>query len=377
MNFTNKEFERRLDLVIDSMAKDNIDVLITMTPENIYYLTGFDSYGYYQYAAAIVNKDRRVVLVIRNIEETQAKGQSWLKEIVPYKIENDNPVMLTVDILQQMVGAKGRIGIEESSFFLTVDTYEIFKIELENCEFIDQTYLIKEIRLIKSDEELVYVRKAAEFTDLAHEVCLENIKVGQLETQLHGKMIGAMHEAGADWLSTPVLMNCEGMWVHKTPFEKPFEKGKVLCTELNGCYKRYNSTASRAFSIGKPSPKVLEVYSIVKQALEAACEAAKPGVRIYELDVIARKIITDAGYGEAHLHRTSFGVGVGYPVFCFEHMSSQPNDHHTLEPGMVITIEPSIYLDDFAIRLGDNLIITDDGAEVVHKFSRELAIIDC
>jgi len=294
---------------------------------------------------------------------------------MPYSQEHDDPHEMTIKTLREMVGNKGSIGVEKESFFFRVATYEAITKAMPECDIVDETYLIGEIRLIKSEEELAYVRKAGQFSDIGHKALTNNLIVGMLESELHGKIIGAMHEAGADWLTWPILMNCEGMMVHKRPLEKPLTRGLLLNTEITGCYNRYNVNSSRAFSIGKPSAKMTEVHSIVSTAIESAIKAVKPEVRIYDVDLAARKVITDAGYGKQHLHRTSYGLGIGL-VFPAEPLSSQPNDPHVLKPGMVITVEPGIYLDDFALRLGDCLIVTEDGAEIVHKFTRDLIAVD-
>lgn len=376
VNFTKKEYERRFNLIVKEMQKKNLDAFVTMLPQNLYYLAGYDSFGYYQYQCAIISKDNRVVLIIRDIELPQAEAQSCgLHEIIPYSQEHHDPHEITINTLREMAGNKGRIGVEKKSFFFQVATHDIIKDAMPECQLVDETDLISEIRLIKSEEELVYVRKAGEFSDIGHKALRENLRVGMLETELHGRIIGAMHEAGADWLTWPILMNCEGMMVHKRPVEKPLARGLLLNTEITGCYNRYNVNSSRAFSIGKSTAKMTEVHSIVLTAIEAAIKAVKPEVRIYDIDLAARKVITDAGYEKEHLHRTSYGLGIGL-VFPAEPLSSQPNDPHVLKPGMVITVEPGIYLDDFAIRLGDCVIVTEDGAEIVHNVTRDLIFVD-
>jgi Xaa-Pro dipeptidase len=371
--FTRKEFERRLGKITASLDANNLDMLVTMAPENIYYVTGHDSMGYYQYQAAFVARSGRVALLIRNQETAQARGRCWHDEIIEYRLETEDPYQRTVDILRGMVG-HGRIGVEKTNWYFTVRAYETLKEKLPACELVDASNLIGEIRLLKSDEELVYVRKAAALTDYGQRVCLEHVREGVPETHLHAMTLEAMHREGADYLALPVLFNTEGKWVHRTPVEKPLRRGEVLCTEITGCYRRYNTNQSRAASIGPPSAEVLQVYRIVRDALERAIAAVKPGIRIYEIDRLARQYITDKGYGAAHLHRTAFGIGIGYPPNCTEPMSAQPNDSHVLEPGMQITIEPGIYLESFAIRLGDNVLVTDEGHKVLHEFSRDLVV---
>ena len=234
---------------------------------------------------------------------------------------------------------------------------------------------INELRIIKSKEEIEKITMAEHIGDMAFSYVKDLIKPGMTEVEVALLLENYMRSHGVSGLSfdTIAASGRNSSLPHAVPTDKKLEEGDFLTMDFGCIYKGYCSDMTRTVFIGKePSDKQKQVYEIVLKAQLAALDMIKPGVSCYEVDKCARDIIRDAGYGDY------FGHGLGHSVGLFIHEEPRfsPKCKDILESGMVITVEPGIYLPgEFGVRIEDLVVVTEDGYRNLAESPKELICI--
>ncbi len=234
--------------------------------------------------------------------------------------------------------------------------------------------LIPELRIYKSELEVEYVQRAAAFSDIGLQKAIDTVREGVTENDVAAEVYHALFKSGSEYSPIPFLINsgAKSTSLHGTPSDKVIENGDVVTLELGGVCKRYTVNPLRTVVIGKPSDKVKEVYELLYEALTKATEAVEPGVPVGELDRITRRITRKYDYGR--LHRTGYGLEAGYPPAWMGNLSILDGTPHILKPRMVFSLEPTIVLRDegFGVVLGNNILVTEDGYEMLNKLPLDL-----
>ena len=291
----------------------------------------------------------------------QAREECPLYEVVVY---THNPV-------QEMAGAikklsPGNIGIE--SRHLIVDYFRKFTEQLENIEVIPVESMAEPLREIKEEEEIEKIRKAVSNVEQALADVIPRIRPGLTEKEVAWWIEAAIREGGAEAVSfDPIVASGpNGAKAHHEPSDRRLEEGEPIIIDIGSRLDGYCSDMTRTLVLGGPSDKVREVYSIVRKAQLAAIETIREGMTTAEADAVARTIIEKAGYGKHFIH--SLGHGVGLAVH--ESPYLRTTNPATLKEGMVVTVEPGIYLEGWGgVRLEDMIVIRKDGAEVLNHDS--------
>ncbi|MGL4308274.1 MAG: M24 family metallopeptidase, partial [Cetobacterium sp.] len=227
------------------------------------------------------------------------------------------------------------------------------------------------LRMIKKDYEIKIIKESIKIAEEALKSTIPQIKIGISERELCAILEYEMKRRGADKPSFDIIVasNDRSALPHGVASDKIIEEG-FLTIDYGCFYKGYASDITRTFYVGKhPTEKHMEIYNIVKEANERAIEAIKPGMTTKELDKIARDYITEKGYGDKFGH--GLGHGFGLQIHEYPFVSSKATEV-TLEPNMVITIEPGIYIENFGgVRIEDDILITKNGYEVLTGVSKE------
>lgn len=347
----------RIDKFRDKLIEKELDGAISYKPENRRYLSGFTGTAGY----VVITKDRSIFITdFRYVE--QAKEQCKGYEII--KHTDDKTVY---DIINELGISK--LGFEEE--FVTYQQYEDFDKKLNNIKLLPLKGIINKLRIIKSDDEIVEIRKAAEIADMAFEHVCKIMKPGVTEWEVALEIEGFMKKNGATSTSfdSIVASGKRSSLPHGVASKKEIENGDFVTLDFGCVYNGYCSDMTRTVVIGKASEKQKEIYNIVLEAQEAVLEHIKPGMKGHEADKIARDIIKKRGYGDY------FGHGLGHGVGLEVHESPRlsPTSNETLEPNMIVTDEPGIYVPDFGgVRIEDLIVITKDGCERLSKSPKHL-----
>jgi Xaa-Pro dipeptidase len=241
------------------------------------------------------------------------------------------------------------------------------------AKFVKVSEVMLDLRLIKDDEEIKKLEKIADITEKVIEKIINEVTVGMTEKQLSTRIEFLFKELGADGISfLPLVASGANAAIpHHIPSNKKIQKGEFVIFDIGGILEGYRSDITRTICLGEPTDEMKKVYEIVKKAHETACKEVSPGKKCFEIDKAARDVIENMNYGEYFTHRTGHGIGLDFhePPFLLD------NNERPIEPGMVFSIEPGIYLSEkFGARIEDIGVVTVNGFKILTNFTRELII---
>lgn len=362
---------KQVERIQSFLKSNNIDAAFITSPDNVFYFTGFRSNPHERLLGVLIFKDAVPFIICPQMEVPDALATGWTGDIVGHQ-DTENAWDTVVQTIQNKVGVINSLAIEKAH--LTVERQEAILERIPAIQISRIDEAINKLRVIKTEDELVNMRKAAELADFAIEVGCKEIAEGKTELEILNAIENAVKEKGGYQMSfdTMVLSGPKTASPHGNPGDRKIQKGDFILFDLGVVYNGYCSDITRTVSFGEPTEEKREVYETVRRAEEAAVNAVKPGVTAMELDKIARDVITDAGYGEYFTHRLGHGLGISVHEF----PSITGVNEMELETGMVFTIEPGIYHPDITgVRIEDDVVVTENGVEVLTKFPKELIVL--
>lgn len=352
------------------LKTNHLDAVFITVPEHIFYISGFSSNPHERLLGLMVFPNAEPFIICPKMEIADVQSAGWPYEVVGHS-DIDNAWTILAEAIEKRDISFSRIAIEKSH--LTVERLEALQQlfpHIEITRFDDQ---INEMRVIKNEDELILLRKAATLADYAIEIGCQEIAEGKTEMEILTAIENAIKAQGYQMaFDTMVLSGKKTASPHGKPGNRQIQKGDFILFDLGVVYKGYCSDITRTVVYGKPTEEQLKIYNTVKQANEHAIAAVKPGVRAKELDKVARDIITNTGYGEYFTHRLGHGLGISVHEF----PSITGTNELILKPNMVFTIEPGIYKENVGgVRIEDDVVVTANGVEVLTKFTKDLIII--
>jgi len=244
----------------------------------------------------------------------------------------------------------------------------------------EPTDLVHDLKLVKSTTELAYIRRASLIADAAMAVFADSLMEGRTELELAGKVYQALLSSGSGLAaSTLNLVSGErSCFSHGAPTERRLRQGDFGSIEYGSAYKRYTATIGRQFSIGSPTPRMRALYDIVRRASDACIAEIRAGVPAVVPHEAAKRVIAEAGFNHGRVHTSGYGLAPGFPPTWGEPIHMFGGSNYTLRAGMVVTVEPPVFLGDerLGARIIDNVLVTDDGAELLSQFGRDLIVIE-
>lgn len=355
--------EHRIQKLRQLLKEEKIPALYITNPYNLRYMTGFTGTS----GTALITMEHAYFITdFRYVEQAHRQCQGY--HIIQHQ---GQPFAELAPLLNEE-------GIEELGFddhHLTFAQYMDLQQYIEGYDLIPVSGLIESLREVKDESEIAIIKEACHIADQAFSHILDYIQPGMSEIQVANELDFYMRSKGASGISfdTIVASGVRSAMPHGVASDKIIEKGDFITLDFGCYYQGYVSDMTRTISLGEPKKAVLkEIYQIVLDAHLAVEQAAKPGVTGKELDAVARQYITDRGYGEYFGHSTGHGIGLEIHE---APMISKMNDC-PLVTGNTITDEPGIYLPNIGgVRIENDLLLTNDGCEVLTKSDRQLLIL--
>ena len=358
-----KNIYGRIRRVREKFLEKEIDALFLTSSVNVSYFSGFtgdDSYLLITYREVYFISDPRY--------EIQAEEElpEDFKKLIFFQEKQKNLVEF---LKSQKIK---NLGIEEKR--ITYANYKLLKDAEVVGKIIPSEEIIDNLRIIKDREELLLIKDAISISQKAMDKVFKEIVPGISEREIAAKFSYLLRLYGAQKESFDTIVGSgpRGSLPHGLPTDKIITESDVTVIDF-GVYKNsYNSDMTRTIKFGKPSLLEKEIFEIVKEAQERAISLVKPGIKAKELDKIARDYIISKGYGSYFKH--GLGHGVGMEVHESPYIS--PTSEIALSPGMIITIEPGIYLPGkFGVRIEDMVAVTRSGGEVLTSMNKNLNYI--
>ena len=373
--FTVEEFRQRLDKVQKGMEAAGVEVLLVTAPENIYYLTGYHTVGYFSFQMLILCLDRDPIMLARGINAEMARHQSWLSDVESYG-DTDSPNDALVRVLESHGLAKKRIGNQNDAFFFSVSQYKRLVAALGR-DPLDGSGIIERVRWVKSPAELAYMREAGRCCAASLDAAIDACRAGATENDVAAALHQALIAAGSEYLGHAPLV-CAGPgggWGMDTWHRRPIGEDDVVFLECGGTYERYNVGLSRSVLVGNPGDKWRRMFDACREGYLRARDTVKAGVTSHEVDKPCRDHIVAQGF--PFEKRVGYGIGIGFPPDWGEGRTQSINrgDDMVLETGMVFHLIPGIRITgEGAVFFSETLTVTDTGCEVLTPYSHELAI---
>ena len=354
--------ERRIT-EIKNFLSDN-DAALIMSDTNRLYFTGFKSSA----GAVLITKSEAYLLIDFRYFEKAQKNVKHLKVLLANRLYAEIGEILKKFQIKNLF-------IETD--YTTLDGISTLRKGLDGFNILTDNALSKKIlkmRSIKDEEEIGSIEKAKMVTDEAYSYILSYIKPGVRETDIALKMEFFMREHGSEGVAFDfiVVSGKNSSLPHGVPTDKKIENGDFVTMDFGGVINGYRSDMTRTVAVGSVTPKQETVYETVLKAQKAALDAIKPEVPCSLIDKTARDIITAEGFGDC------FGHGLGHSVGLEIHENPACNTRDTtlLKSGMIMTVEPGIYIPDkFGVRIEDMVLITDNGYKNFTKSPKELKVL--
>ena len=340
---------KRTDALKQSAAKQGKPTnFLIFNQTNLTYFTNFSGA-----AALLIPEQGENLLYVSGVNYEQAKAEA--KDV-------------TVELLKRGENLMEKIAKLAPTQKFAVDTLPIESWRAlakavggeENLELASN--LIRDLRKTKTPEEIDLIRETCKLANIGMQTASETVRAGVKEKDVAAEVEYAMRKAGSDGTAfeTIVASGATSAFPHGSNLEKTIREGDFVIVDLGATYKFYRSDITRTFIAGKPMEKQTRIYETVKLAQQKAFETIKHGILASEVDMAARQVIEEAGFGEFFVH--NLGHGVGLEVH--EAPILSPDSKDLLIAGDVVTVEPGIYLPGFGgVRIEDTVLVTKDGAQ--------------
>ena len=379
--FPIEEYRARLNATRSRMSALEIDALLVTGPENICYLAGFQTPGYYFPQTLVVTHERDPQIVIRKFEGGNVDAFSWLDPSNLRTFEdNEAPMRRVAQTLRDEGVAERRIGIDFGSWFHTVRNHQELISLLNAATIVDASGLVEAERAIKSERELEYIRKAGRISSLAAGTAAEHLSRGTCtENELAAKVHESLVGDGGEYPGLPVFVSSghRTMIPHAVWSGKAIESGEAVFLEVTGVVRRYAGPIFRTYHMGSPPNAFRDRATIVREMLDATIDAIAPGVTSNSVNDAAMRVARRLGRGVTK--RAGYSVGLNFPPDWGEgvFLDLKAGDETLLEPGMAFHIPQTLRLKGEApVAISETVIVTERGRSVVTDYPRDLIVVD-
>lgn len=372
--FPPQEYAMRLAKLRRLMESAEIDAYITTSPENIFYLTGHQTPGYYLQQYLCVPIDAAPFLVLRELESYNARANCFIEQIHSYPDGAVAEELLCSCLRASKLDTK-RIAIDKNAWFLTPAVYA--RLEASLGKMGNAADLVEKLRRVKSPLELESIAAAAAATDRGMLDGLDVVRVGANENEIAAAVMAGMIKAGSEYVGMApfVTSGRRGGLPHSTWRRRTIEAGDVVIIENAACFNRYHIGLFRTIACGKVPDKAIDCFTACADALAAGIDAMRPGHRCADVHNAVQTVIDRAGFTDGYRKRAGYSQGISFaPDWGEGNVMSLNRDVDTiLEPGMVFHIPVTLrdYF-KFTVAVSESVVVTENGNRTLSHISRDL-----
>lgn len=360
------DYVTRVEAFAAKMGKYDLDLALLFDRDDIRYFTGFRLNRVVSSILA-VSRDGDPTYIVAQLDLKRAERDCWIKQVIPFPEDTPNYLAALTPLFR---GSPRRIGVEKDTLTLAQVEYLQEK-GGQKIELVDVRALTAELRIIKAEEEIACIRRAADVASRVMDKVRQEIRPGVREAELASWTGYLIVKEGAEGPSfEPFMMSGENAWLpQRVASQKVLQEGELVLLDMGAIVEGYCSDITRTFAVGDISQEQKRVFQIAWKAQQAAIEAVRPGVHAFEVDAAAREVVEAGGLGGYFPHLTGHGMGISIheaPVL-------DRGVDTVLQPGMVVTVEPGVYLPGVgAARVEDMVLVTTSGCELLTSAARDL-----
>ncbi|WIO75266.1 ectoine hydrolase [Porticoccaceae bacterium LTM1] len=368
MTFPFEEYVRRLNALRERMAKRLLDAVIISDPENLMYLTDYQTTGYSFFQCLVVPLESEPFMITRYMEESNIHARTWVEHTRPYPDTGD-AIQMLVESLREFGLSGKNIGYERNSYYFAAYHQDSIHTTFLDGQLLDCFGIVEEGRVCKSAVEIEVMKKAARATEAGMKAGIEACQVGVTENEIGAAISQAMFSAGGE---PPAVMpyvtsGPRTMIGHATWEGRTVQSGEHVFLEVGGCFRRYHTALMRTVVLGELSDSMYAAQERMKHALAEAKKLIRPGVTVSDIDNLIRNIITDNEVGARLITRSGYSIGIAFPPSWDEGyiISLKQGEPRVLEEGMTFHIIPWMWgVDgDKTVGISDTIRVSERGCE--------------
>jgi Xaa-Pro dipeptidase len=378
LHFTREEFAARRTAATAALKARGLDGLLIFRQESMYYLTGYDTFGYVFFQCLFLDADGNFVLLTRAPDLRQAEHTSVIEDIRIWVDQPDaNPAIELRGILESRQCRGLRLGVEYEAYGLTARNGKRLEAALDGfCTLVDASDLVSRLRLIKSPAEIAYVRRAAELADLALDEAHRLAGPGADEAEILAAMQGAVIRGGGDDPANEFIIGsgADALLCRYFTGRRRLSEQDQLTLEFAGVYRHYHSCLMRTIPIGEVPARQVEMHKVAVEAL-AACKAALvPARPIGEVFAAHAKVLDGAGYQAHRMNATGYSLGATFAPNWMDWPMFYRDNPELAAPGQVYFIHIVIFDSErnLAMTTGQTVLVGERGAEALSQRSTDL-----
>ncbi len=379
MTFPFEEYERRINELRARIAERHLDAVVVTDPENIMYLTDYQTTGYSFFQALVVPLEDEPFMITRALEESNIFARTWVERTRPYPDTGD-AIQMLVDALREFGLATKRIGYERNSYFFPAYQQDTIHTTLTAAKLLDCFGIVEEGRICKSPVEIDLMQRAALATEAGMKAGIEACHAGATENEIGAAISSGMFCAGGE---PPAVMpyvtsGPRTMIGHATWEGRIVKPDEHIFLEVGGCFRRYHTAMMRTVVLGELSDSMYKAQETMKLALSTMHSEIQPGMTVSDVDNMIRNIITHNDVGASLVTRSGYSIGIAFPPSWDEGYicSLKQGDSTVLKEGMTFHVIPWMWGVDGNKTCGisDTIYITDKGCESFFTLDRDFTV---
>jgi Xaa-Pro dipeptidase len=380
LHFSPEEMQQRKARAAQALADAELDALLMFKQESMYWLTGYDTFGFSMFQCLVMKADGSIALLTRAPDRSTALYTSDIDDIrIWADVEGMNPAMDLKEMLTDLGLSGSRVGIELDSYGLKASNWRMLEAELDGfVTWVDASSPIQEMRRTKSPRELAYTRRAAELADDAWDAAVDRAAAGVSEADILADMQGTILRGGGDYAGNELIIGSgpAALMVRYTSGRRTLDVDDQLTLEWCGVERRYHAAMMRTLLIGEPHPDHVAMHAACDEAL-LACEAAiRPGATMGAVFRAHADVLDTAGYKKHRLNACGYGMGAVFAPIWVDWPMFYEGNPLTLDVDQVYFLH-MIILDldtQRAMNLGHSIVVTEDGCERLSRSDTGLVL---
>ena len=380
LHFPPEELLYRQHRTIDALRDRGLDGLLIFRQESMYYLTGFDTFGYVFFQCLYLGVDGRLFLLTRAPDLRQAQHTSIIDEIHIWVDRPDAEPALTLRDRLAEIGCRGsRLGVEYDAYGLTARNGRRLDAAFEGfCRLEDASDIVSRLRMIKSDAELAHVREAAALADAAYDAALDRAHAGAFEGDILAAMQGAIFAGGGDYPGNEFIIGSgrDALLCRYFAGRRHLDAEDQLTLEWAGAYRHYHAAMMRTLPIGRATPRHRALHAVATDAMAACEEALRPGCPLGTVFDAYARVCDAAGMQPHRMNATGYSLGATFSPNWMDWPMLYAGNPVEAAPGMVLFMHMILMDSDSGTAMcpGHTVVVTESGCERLSRHDLSLRI---
>ncbi|CDN92453.1 M24 family metallopeptidase [Agrobacterium tumefaciens] len=378
LHFELSEFDARRERLIAKMAEEKLDAMLLFAQESMYWLTGYDTFGYCFFQTLVVKSDGSMTLLTRSADLRQARNTSTIENILIWVDRpNADPTLDLKNLLSDLDLLGAKIGVEYDTHGMTGRVARLLDNQLASfCQMIDASYLVSTLRLIKSPAEIAYARRAGQLADAALDAALELIKPGADEAAILAAMQGAVLGGGGDYPANEFIIGsgADALLCRYKAGRRRLDDKDQLTLEWAGVSAHYHAAMMRTVVIGEQDFRQKELYSACLQNLTAIEEVLQPGKTFGDVFDVHARVMDERGLTRHRLNSCGYSLGARFSPSWMEHQMFHTGNPQEITSDMTLFVHMIVMDSDSgtAMTLGQTYLTTDGAPEPLSRHGLDL-----